>query len=287
MTALLITALLLPPILAPSDDWTLVVLTPEVGRTAEIEHATRSALAWWEQHAMAVPPLASVIHAPLPDDALENPPVFADRTIVVLDVPGLIFGRNSGIAAPGHVWAVNGPDLVVILTHELGHALYGLPNDTACQSIDIMCSRTAQAAYLTDTIGCRSLAALSRPCTHVYLPSMQTPYDAALSAAQQQPTSPTLTAHWQGRSAVVTWHDAPAASCLYAEYSGLRSLLTCGQAGVLTLPSGGVDYAYVPRGDLPGRPGTRYVLRDEAGQQDVAVAVLAGLDTFLPDVGVP
>lgn len=169
MTLVLIVALLLPPCDAA---WQVVLLTPDESRVAVAEQATQQALAWWQAQGMPVPAIGAVTVAPLPPDALESPPVFGERTIVVLDTPGLIFGRNLGIAAPGRVWAVLTPDLAVTLTHELGHALYGLPNEAGCEAIDIMCPLTAEAAYVAGFAGCETLSALGRPCHTVALPEV-------------------------------------------------------------------------------------------------------------------
>ncbi len=55
-----------------------------------------------------------------------------------------------------------------IPAHELGHAVYGLPD--LVEGIDIMNPWAARAAYEGNSIGCASLAVLGTPCRRTYLP---------------------------------------------------------------------------------------------------------------------
>lgn len=170
MALLLLAALTLPP--APDACWQVVIMTDDPGRAPQAEQAARAALEWWRQQGMAVPDVGPAQVAPVPPDALDSPPVFGERTIVILDADGLLLGSKSGLAGPGRVWAVMTSDLAVTLTHELGHALYGLENGEGCQTIDIMCPLTAQTAYLAGFAGCDTLGAIGRPCHTIALPEV-------------------------------------------------------------------------------------------------------------------
>ncbi len=105
---------------------------------------------------------------------------------------------------------------------------------------------------------------------------------SCLSVVHAAP-QPTLTATWQGQAAIVAWSGAPAGSCVYADYGDRSTRLEpCGSAQTVTLPSGGVDGAYVPHATMPGRPGTVYRLHDERGQRDLATATLPGWTAWMP-----
>jgi hypothetical protein len=100
-----------------------------------------------------------------------------DKTIVVFVVDNSQGGRAlqcGAVQALGcstwHAVYLLNTDKPWIPAHEIGHALYLLPdlND----GIDIMNPWAARAAYEQDTIGCVSLAALGAPCNRTYLPLM-------------------------------------------------------------------------------------------------------------------
>lgn len=111
---------------------------------------------------------------------------------------------------------------------------------------------------------------------------------AALAPAAAQP-APQLSAHWRadGRAAIVAWSNAPAGACVHLTQPDGREIVlaeACGRDQVVELASGGVDRMYAPIGALPGRPGTRYTLRDEYAQRDLATVELAGFTTSFPIV---
>lgn len=148
----------------------LVILTPEgrePGDRAAILSAYTSARAWWGFDKST--PLVSI--QAMPPDALSSPPVYTEGTVVVIDSQDLLLGKYRGLAAPGRIWVVSGAfHLEAVLAHEMGHAYFGLEHWPDCIGIDIMCA--PDAAYPLHSIGCRSLAALGRPCAHVYLPEV-------------------------------------------------------------------------------------------------------------------
>lgn len=57
---------------------------------------------------------------------------------------------------------------VWVAAHEIGHAVYALPDLT--EGLDIMNPWRARDAYDRGAVGCASLAALGSPCRRVYLP---------------------------------------------------------------------------------------------------------------------
>lgn len=145
---------------------------------------TAQALAWWE--ALSPTPTTLRITATrtmtVTSDVYATLPYFSgDLTIVIIDnqqSARLLDDRARGLANPsaGMVWVVHGTggiSLQADIAHELGHAVYGLPDryqtPGACVAMDIMCFRHDQA-YAAHWIGCGSLADLGAPCRATYLP---------------------------------------------------------------------------------------------------------------------
>jgi hypothetical protein len=86
---------------------------------------------------------------------------------------GLFAGKYAGfaVASPPIVGAValSSHGLAPTLAHELGHALYGLPDDPGgCVGADVMCAPAGP--YRVGLVGCASLGLLGRPCWRVGLP---------------------------------------------------------------------------------------------------------------------
>lgn len=146
----------------------LVILTDGDPDTARILEAYTAARAWWSLADEA--PIVEIL--PLPPDALTAPPVYPEGTVVVIDAPGSLLGCCRGLASPGRIWVVAGAfHLEAVFAHEIGHAWFGLEHWADCIGLDIMCS--PDAAYAAHSVGCRSLEALGRPCTHVALPFVE------------------------------------------------------------------------------------------------------------------
>jgi hypothetical protein len=100
-------------------------------------------------------------------------PAARDVTVFILD--NQHSGGRMGEAQEyyGAVWAtVYGDILPAVLSHELGHVLFGLPDwyrvPGACTHPDIMCDHVA--AYARGFIGCESLAWIGQPCHRMYVP---------------------------------------------------------------------------------------------------------------------
>lgn len=159
----------------------------------EVSDAAQDALDWWA--ALAPEPVPVVITEertitaddPFRDLAWLDPYLVDDDpglTIVIVANARrrLVFAnRFAGWALPtprvvGAV-AASVSGLPATLAHELGHALYGLPDryrtPGACYHPDIMCQPAA--AYRARVVGCASLASLGAPCTRVALPRIHAP----------------------------------------------------------------------------------------------------------------
>lgn len=67
----------------------------------------------------------------------------------------------------------HGDQTMALITHELGHALYNLPDRSMPCPADIMCAPIP--AVRLGTLGCATLADLGRPCYRVSLPMVHAP----------------------------------------------------------------------------------------------------------------
>lgn len=147
----------------------------------------QAALEWWQ----SLSPVPTRLHIAqtqfitTTEDVYETLPIGeGDLTIVVIDnrqSGRLIQDRIEGGASYdlGTVWVVTTDNNAARVTHELGHALYNLPDlystPALCIGIDIMCG-TQRDAYQQRFIGCQSLAYLGRPCQRTYLPFTEYSY---------------------------------------------------------------------------------------------------------------
>jgi len=179
MRTLLLAILLLTPI----ERAITVVFVEPAGETLTAEErqnalsAIADAAAWWE--ALSPIPTQLTIGATQSMTTTEDvyttlPIIPGNLTVVVID------NTASGALIQGHteaaasydlrmIWTTTsrGTPLPVRMAHELGHAVYNLPDlyktPALCTLTDIMCM-SQRDAYVTKQIGCQSLAYLGYPC---------------------------------------------------------------------------------------------------------------------------
>jgi hypothetical protein len=135
------------------------VITILIYSTAPAPHITEAA-AWWHARRGDVFRVEVVTDPPTPDD----------NTVAVYVVPAPLqcgIWPALGCSEWHKVTIVDGAGPWVA-AHELGHAVYGLPD--LYEGLDIMNPFQAREAYEVGAVGCASLAALGAPCRRVYLP---------------------------------------------------------------------------------------------------------------------
>lgn len=161
----------------PGEQFTNTMQAQAYGDTAQ-------ALAWWK----TLSPIPTELRVKATraitgtNEVYTTLPYFSgDLTIVIIDNQQsgrLLEDRARGLANgdAGMVWVVlgtGGMPLQADIAHEIGHAVYGLPDlyqtPDACVAMDIMCFRHDQA-YAARWIGCGSRALLGDPCRVTYLP---------------------------------------------------------------------------------------------------------------------
>lgn len=174
---------------APVERAARIVIVEPPGETydaalgVQAAQATAGAAAWW--HALS--PITTTVVISETQVVTTSADVLADLdwmlpylsdngplTIYVLDnrVSGrLLWGDAGGTGSSAYggfvVVTAGGGSLDARIAHELGHALYRLPDVRVCTG-DIMCN--PGYAYAARVIGCASLAGLGAPCKITYLP---------------------------------------------------------------------------------------------------------------------
>jgi hypothetical protein len=174
-----------------------IVFVQQPGETFTIEEqqqvvaSVKSAIVFWHDLSPVTTTLAIASTELLTTtfDVYDNPQWFDaifdrphDITIVIIDNSSngkpLPAGNFAGANTHYDIIVVttkgNGlpNEQAALLTHELGHVLYDLPDlyTHGCSGTDIMCNPiTAYGAY---TIGCVSLEYLGYPCKRIYLPAI-------------------------------------------------------------------------------------------------------------------
>lgn len=107
-------------------------------------------------------------------ETTETPPTPDENTVVVEVVNGPlscgIWPSVLGCSTWHSIRLVDGA-APWVAAHELGHAVYGLPD--LGEGVDIMNPAEARTAYERGAVGCASLATLGTPCRRTYLPLMR------------------------------------------------------------------------------------------------------------------